>query len=309
MFLKLGAHRHLEQEDLGRFLRLYDYRHADQKPFSSSKWDERADSWEKAFRSGKGPARKSLDRVQDTVRYLCERGVLDKNCEVVDVGCGPGRFVAGFAEVGKSATGIDISPRMIGYAEKYARELQLGNTRFLACDFQQLDIEKAGLAGAYDLAFCSITPAASGVAGAKKLMQMSRSFCFTSNFVSTENHLEKQMGRELFDGNVLPKWDAHWFYALFNMLFLTGYFPEVRYYSRHKEAPVLAERDAARRHMYTILPQEQHTAENEEKILRWLETQLKANPALTETSDFTYAWMLWNINDKVDRQVYPAHYQ
>ncbi len=47
-----------------------------------------------------------------------DRGVLDR-CEapVLDVGCGPGRLVAGLAERGVAALGIDVSPLAIAQSE------------------------------------------------------------------------------------------------------------------------------------------------------------------------------------------------
>ena len=130
---------------------------------------------------------------------------------------------------------------------------------------------------AIHLVFCSITPAANVGAGVEKLMRMSRGcWCFCSNFVSSENSLEIRMAQELFDARAIPRWNARWVYALFNLLFVAGYYPVAHYHTSHKKVHEPASRENAEWYR-GCLPQEHHTEESTLEILRWLECQAGAD--------------------------------
>lgn len=63
-------------------------------------WDKRMKNWKQNFwtanlkDNGSG---KSMARVRETAAYLKQAGVLGPDTDVIDIGCGPGRFVSEFA--------------------------------------------------------------------------------------------------------------------------------------------------------------------------------------------------------------------
>lgn len=62
---------------------------------------------------------------------------LSKGMRVLDVGCGPGRFVVKIAEqIGPEGevVAVDIQPEMLRIAEKKVKDLGLGNVRFRETD-------------------------------------------------------------------------------------------------------------------------------------------------------------------------------
>ena len=120
------------------------------------------------------------------------------NC-VRDPGCGPGRFVAEFAQTARSALGIDLSERMVDFGRQYAQEAGRTNVQFVACDFQTADVAVLGWEGRFDLVFSSITPAIAGSTALTNMMRMSRAFCCNVCFVHHRNDLDDQILRDLFD--------------------------------------------------------------------------------------------------------------
>jgi len=56
----------------------------------------------------------------------------------LDVACGPGLVVCAFAEVVRSATGIDLTPAMIDKGKSLAASKKLGNTSFSVGDVNSL---------------------------------------------------------------------------------------------------------------------------------------------------------------------------
>ena len=72
-------------------------------------WDKRMKNWKQNFwtanlkDNGSG---KSMARVRETAAYLKQAGVLGPDTDVIDIGCGPGRFVSEFACTARMVVGF-----------------------------------------------------------------------------------------------------------------------------------------------------------------------------------------------------------
>ncbi|MDR2665396.1 MAG: class I SAM-dependent methyltransferase [Oscillospiraceae bacterium] len=235
-----GSRFYGDGADLQYFKGLWEKRSESPVQHSPEVWDSRAGEW--IGRLGdRGSGAHMRGRASSAAAFLRSRGLLGGNDTVIDVGCGPGLFVAEFAHTAKHVTGLDFSARFIDYARKYAEVLGVKNVDFRQCDFNELDVGEAGLAGAYDLVFTSITPAASGKGCLDKLMRMSRKWCYNASFVHAEDDLAERVSRDVFGHELVSRWDGRGFYALLNLLWLSGYYPETSYYDETRDetaAPV-----------------------------------------------------------------------
>jgi SAM-dependent methyltransferase len=63
---------------------------------------------------------------------------LRRDMDVLDVGCGPGAITAGFANVVRTVTGLDIEPRAIAAATQMAKAVDHANLSFLEGDMTSL---------------------------------------------------------------------------------------------------------------------------------------------------------------------------
>ena len=288
--------------ELQHFIQMLEWNPPGTPEHAAAMWESRADAWAKDYDDP--DKRKSDDRIQVTVDYLTKRGLLDPDFDVADVGCGPGRFVVAFARMVRHVTGIDISEKMIRYGMEYAEKENLSNTAFLVRDFQALDIEQENLAGRFDLVFCSITPAMHGIRGVENAMKMSRKYCCHISHINSTNELESRIMREVFGRERPDPWAGHWrwFYAVFNVLFLMGYYPEATYYNRHQDKAIFPERERAELLVRQLLPAEEHTPENKERVYAWLQSNAD-NGRLTEASDVLYGRLLWDVREKTERPV------
>ncbi|HVC27653.1 MAG TPA: class I SAM-dependent methyltransferase [Nitrososphaerales archaeon] len=70
--------------------------------------------------------------------YLGEEGL--KGCRVLDAPCGIGRVAIPLARLGFDVSGIDLSPHLVGVADKKAAQFKPANgrTRFLVGDMREL---------------------------------------------------------------------------------------------------------------------------------------------------------------------------
>jgi len=58
--------------------------------------------------------------VVEAVDWICEHFNVGPGTDVLDLGCGPGRYTSRFAEIGASVVGVDVSERSIAYAREAA---------------------------------------------------------------------------------------------------------------------------------------------------------------------------------------------
>jgi SAM-dependent methyltransferase len=252
-------------------------------------WDARADDWITEVEAE--PERK-MERVVDTADFLRSRGLLGTGSAVVVVGCGPGLFVKEFAKTAGSALGLDFSQRFIGYAAEKAAEAGIKNAKFEYCDFAEEDISR--FEGRFDLAFSSITPATGSWDGIEKLMSLSRAYCCNVSFGKIQDAVAEQISREVFGEKFCPRWDGSSFYALLNIIWLLGYYPELHYYDDVREDAVMPTRSEAE---YFAQLSRHYDAEDVDKVLHWLEKNGE-----TKTHRATrYSLILWDIRRRDER--------
>lgn len=112
-------HVALEAEDFGKTLRVH-------------KWKRAARNWLAHYTENK-----SVDFVFSAIEKYVK---LKSNSQILDVGCGPGKWVRLFAERGFTTTGIDSSPWMIRLAKKNTGKDTLKPVSYYAMNAAELDL-------------------------------------------------------------------------------------------------------------------------------------------------------------------------
>ncbi len=103
--------------------------------------------------------------------------MLDKNYDVLDVGCGTGVYSIALADKVNTATGLDISSKMLEHGQRALEESGIINVMLAAADWNTVDLEKQGMKERYDLVFAHNTPAICDASTFEKLLEASRRFC------------------------------------------------------------------------------------------------------------------------------------
>lgn len=287
-------------EDLEYFMSMQEAKPVGTPNHSAQKWNIRAEFWEKERRNH----RKNDERVNNTVAFLEQKGILHKDCDIADIGCGPGRFAAAFAKKAHFVLGLDISEKMVAHGMEYIQRQGLSNAHLRVCDFQTLDIRKEGYERKFDLVFSSLTPAIHGMQGILKSMEMSRGYCLNITHIYWENHLRTRIMREVFGRDMVSQWNGGWYYSLFNVLYLLGYYPETSYETRHQERLVKPEEEYVGFLMEHMLPKKERTKENKSKIFSWLQEHADENGYLQEESESCYGRIFWDVRKKTQRPDY-----
>lgn len=265
---------------------------------SKEAWDDRAKRWANERKADPMRWESQRKRIDAVTAYLHEKNLLTNDKRVMDIGCGLGQFVAEFAKTAEHVTGIDISTQMLEFGERTAKERGLDNVRFEVCDFADADIEAKGWSQAYDLVFSSITPAIRNQHAIDKMIAMSRAYCMNCSFVFAKNIPEEDVLREAFGIVRPPRWDGRSFYAMFNMLWMDGYYPETSYYKEIREHAVPLTKEWARTFTAGLSDQEQASEEEVERAYRYLETIVDADGLVHLRDERWYGWILWDVRDR-----------
>lgn len=168
-------------------------------------------------------------RVEKVIVILEQEGLLRPDTEILDVGCGPGTYALPFARQVKAVTALDAARVACRILEQKVRKEQLTNITVLERLWEDVDLAGEGLAGRFDLAFASLTPAVRDYETLIKLNQASRGYCCLVSRVGSCDPVRQDLWRAILKQEQ-PKPDHNLVY-IFNLLFTKGYCPTMRYFN------------------------------------------------------------------------------
>lgn len=283
--------------DLERAIARWNTRWSGSYTNSRQDWDERAVDWDGRLRGADVRARQGEERVRAVTAFLRERGLVGPDQDVVDVGCGPGRFIAGFAREARRAVGLDFAPGMVEAGARFAREQGLANTEFHVCDFQGDGPFDPAWDGAFDLAFSSITPAISGFDALLRFMRLSRAWCMNVCFIHLHNELHDRVLAEVFGRGPRRETTGHsyWLTELVDVLNHLGHDPEVATWDQPRELALLADRATAEALVRALLPPPERDPAAVAKVEAFLLPCANDDGIVCERSHCRYGWVLWDV--------------
>lgn len=294
----MGENLREHNSELEYFKELWSTRQMSPVRHSPDIWDERAKEWINALRPSDGVetvrARGMRERVRITSEYLRSRGLLTERQSVIDIGCGPGLFVLEFAKTARYATGVDYSARFVDYGNAEVQKQGISNASFIRRDFFAMDVGAEDMLRKFDLVFSSITPATNGDGCLEKLMSMSRGWCYNASFVHAGDSLSEKVCRDVFNEEFSSRWDGRGFYALLNLLWLLGYYPETSYFDDVRDEIIEPSLKWAQRIASYC---NRHDEDSVQKILRYLEKL----GDVKRQSVFRYGSILWDVNKRDGR--------
>lgn len=251
-------------------------------------WDSRAEDF-----NGYAIEKEAQMRKLDLIEFLISKDALIKGNTILDIGCGPGKYSMEFAKIAESVIGVDISPKMLEYAEKNIKSQGLNNVSFKLIPWQNLNIEELGWNKKFDLAFASMSPAINSKEALLKMIEASKNYCFISGFVHRNNKIYNELSKILFEQENKKKF-GNSIYCAFNILWNLGFHPEITYKDVVWEKDLTIEKATE---FYTLefskaISDDKHL---KEKIKNYLET-ISKNGKIKEITEAKIAWMLWKVS-------------
>ncbi len=164
------------------------------------------------------------------LRILSELPVWDSEPQALDLGCGAGRYSIALAPKCAQVLGTDLSPEMIGFANRKKELFHADNSSFVCEDWDAVDPVGKQYAGRFDLIIAHMTPALKDLDSLRKMNACSRGWCAMASFRRREAPLQKELLRYLglqdsfSPGRMIPEF--------FEDLYRQGMSPRVSYYER-----------------------------------------------------------------------------
>lgn len=197
---------------------------------AASFWDKRAPSFSNHTRQAA-----SRENRRQLVDCIARKAGLARSSSVLDIGCGPGSHALEFAPLAGQVEAFDVAEKMIEHAKANAKQDQCGNVHFRVLDWTDADIDALGWRKKFQLVLASRTPAVNSRATLEKMISASCGYCCMITQVDMRHSVRDRL-------KAVMGWDdskeriSRSFYCAFNLLWLMGYYPEVRYFDRSWES-------------------------------------------------------------------------
>lgn len=228
--------------------------------------------------------------------WLSDLGGIQPSFNVLDIGCGPGKFAVNFAKRDHAVTALDISEGMLEKAKANSSEAGVAQQiQFIHAPWEQLTPADLGSDG-FDLVFASKTPGISSLEAIAKMNQVSRHGCFYSNFVYKRNPLQNRL-RSLLGLPEKTYREGDAVYATFNVLWLEGYYPALQYLDRDWEIEWQLDEAIEYFTLYFEAEQEHPLSVDQQNRLQLALQQDAAQHqgVVLEQVQSKLAWMYWNV--------------
>lgn len=259
--------------------------HSDKEAY----WDGRADFFNARMHTD--DRRDSRERLVDR---LTRHGILQPGHSVLDIGCGAGKHALAFARTAAQVVGTDISARALSFAAENAAEAGLANISFVKGDWEQLSLAEHQWENRFDLVFAAMCPGIGSKAALEKMIQASRGYCLISLFASREDSLRGQLAAHCGLAGQGPHHGGaavSSVYCIFNLLWLLGYYPEIRLEEVCWQQEFSPE-EALRHYSAMLAAPDSLSAGQQSKLEEYLARQVR-DGKISESVKARIAWIGW----------------
>lgn len=180
-------------------------------------WDNKSESFYERTE------KKQKQFADDFVFHLVKnRQLLKADSKVLDIGCGTGRHLLEFSAYTPYLTGIDISSKMLAYAQEKLHRIP--QAKLIHGNWMETFTSEHE----FDFVFACMTPAIASIENIKRMCMISKKYCMLERTVyekdSVQEEIEQLLGRKLFR---LPHNDKNYVYGVWNIVWQLGLYPEV----------------------------------------------------------------------------------
>ncbi|TGE38130.1 class I SAM-dependent methyltransferase [Desulfosporosinus fructosivorans] len=250
-------------------------------------WNNRAEEFNKLVTQGRPD-----ERIRKIVEFLSDNGLLSKDCSVLDIGCGPGRFAVEFAKQSTDVTGLDISDKMLDYAVRNAEAVNLTNTTFINLNWDDVNLEDYGWNKRFDLVTAINSPGIHDRITLEKMIAASKGYCFLSNFVDRIDSVQDILRTEILKLEEV-RFYSNTIYSIFNILWLTGYYPSITYVDTDRETVRTVEEACV--YYGTLFETENCPRDEKNDLIRHYLEEISVNGHVMEKVQTKTAWIYWKV--------------
>lgn len=249
-------------------------------------WDLRAEEFNELTLE-----RDNTKENDDLSDFLLSKGALKGDYDVLDVGCGAGKYSIEFSGMVHSVTGIDISPKMIEFSKENTVAKGIKNAEFYTVPWQTLNPEEWKWEKKFDLVFASMSPAVNSAETLLKMNAVSKKHCFMSGFVHRQDQVKNYLIKEL--GGKIEEHPLTNVYYAFNILWQNGIYPDIAYRDRKwtKQWQLDKAVEIFTFQVQKFFPDDQGLSEKVKELL----IEISSDGIVKETIDAKAGWLYWQV--------------
>lgn len=226
------------------------------------------------------------------LKLVLDNNMVESDFQVLDVGCGAGKYSIVLSNLCEKIIGIDLSPKMIENAKSNKKEYKINNIEFYCEDWADLDLTKRGFDNNFDLVFAHMTPAVNSAETFEKLSKASRKYCVLCKPTRRTDPVSEKVKELVGINNNKESCDLDIAYA-FEMLWLQGYEPKVEYEKQVWNMEKTLE-EAFGLYINRVKSYKDITLEEEEIIKKYLES-ISKDGVVNEEVNTTIATLYWQV--------------
>jgi len=170
----------------------------------------------------------SQTRVEAVLAFLDYCGVKTAGMTVLDIGCGPGNYTIPLAKRAAHVWALDPASNMLEILKERAEKEGVFNIACINRPWEEVELDKEGWLGKFDLVFASMTPGINDKETLEKMIKASKGYCYLSRFAGQRrNNLQEKLWQKLFQ----EAWSDLSMDIIFpfNLVYAMGYFPSLRF--------------------------------------------------------------------------------
>lgn len=252
------------------------------KDAGSSAWDRRAEDFNRHV---------SDERIGRISGLLLGKKMLHENSTVLDIGCGPGKFVLAFAQKAKKVVGVDISAKMLHYARENTDAQRIVNAEFMEMNWEKADLTALQWTKKFSLVTAIMAPVLSSRESLEKMIAASSEYCFLCHFVERRDSINDELKKLIFGRLPVDKYGNKAIYCSLNILWHYKLFPEITYYNTDSESTRLLE-EANRHFLARLEAKFPLTAAQKAEVLKFLKNKAD-NGYIKERITGKIAFLYW----------------
>lgn len=222
--------------------------------------------------------------------FLKEKKIIS-GAKVLDIGGGSGRYAVPFAAHADYVTLTDISANMLTLAENNAQQAGHTNIEYVKLNWTGINLSDAGWQKHFDLVFASMCPAIRSAEGLYNMISASKGYCLINQFIASSDSLSDYLIKTLgIQKKYNPHNDRNTVQAVFNLLWMKGYEPEISYLRQNRDVFYTTE-EAAEHYgqRYT------RAAQQKGMDIKTLVSRFSEQESFTVNKKATLAMILWKV--------------
>jgi len=250
--------------DINSFELLWTEKHEDSyKDDNPGCWDNRVQEFNRS---------KADERIDLITDFLLQKGMLTKESTVLDLGCGPGKFVLEFAKTAEYVIGVDISTKMIQAARENSVKQRVANVEFIELDWHKADLATLKWQKKFDLITAIMSPAINNKQNLDKMIQASKGYCMVCHFLERLDSVGNELQKHVFGRKKEDEYGNRGLYCIFNILWLSKLCPEIVYINTEREVSRTVE-EAYQHYVNRFAARRDLTAADKLKIKDFLQSR------------------------------------